>query len=129
MKTRRRQLSLLEFMVVVVSIGLAVFVVLGVKRLFERFSGAPRIDERSGTSKASNTPDGLKEGYRPRLAMVDVSGFMALTQVLPRWKPDVSLEELCNHWRGAGNRAIDFVDRELGVTSRSDQDRLSFSCL
>ncbi len=65
----------------------------------------------------------LQQGYSPRVPFLDASGFMALTSILPRWKPDSSPEEISNGVRGAAVRAIAEIDRELGTAARTDQDR------
>ncbi len=133
MKTRRPRMSFLEFIVVLVCIAVAVLIVLGVKRFLRSGPDAPRIDEIPGSSKAARSFRGLKEGYVPRFTIVDTSGYMALTSMLPKWKPDSSLEEISNHWRGAGVRAILDVDRALADPTLSDDARIAFtitkSCL
>ncbi len=47
--------------------------------------------------------------------------------MLPRWKPESSLEELRNHWQGAAYRAIDDIDRALADPAMTDGTRLAAS--
>ena len=61
-------------------------------------------------STASAAPPEPK--YRPR-QQVDTNGFVSLVKRLPRWKPDASLEEIGNIWRGAGYREIKKIDDRL----------------
>lgn len=110
MKTRRPHLSFLEFVVVRACVAVVVLIALGVRRFLLGSWRAPQIDEIPGAFKASKSSSGLREGYGPRIAIVDASGYMALTAMIPRWKPDSSLEEISNHWGGAAARAILDVD-------------------
>jgi len=118
-------MSLLEFMVVLASAAIFAFIAIGLKRFIQRHSGETRFDVLSETSKASKSSRGLREGDRPRLPGIDVSGFVALASTMPKWKPDATLQEISDHWRGAGHRGIATIERELDVNGRTDEDRLT----
>jgi VCBS repeat protein/ASPIC/UnbV protein len=133
MMLRRTRLSLLEFLVLIASVAVALVLVLGIWRFFRGRFGLPRGAQLPATALPATSPGGLQPGYRPRLPVVDSSGYQVLGSMLPRWKPDSSLEEISNIWRGPGYRAIKEVDRQLADSTQRDEARVSLlmmkSCL
>ncbi len=127
MRMRVRQITFVEFVVILACVALVVLIVLGVRRFFLSKSGLPPIDEIKGSYQASRSSPGLRAGFGPRLPIGDVSGFMALMSMLPNWKPEFSLEELKNHWQGAAYRAIDELDRALADPALTDGKRLTYT--
>jgi hypothetical protein len=63
-------------------------------------------------------------GFRPRV-MMDSSGMIALTSDLTPWKPDSTLEEVSNSWRGAAKRSIEKVDKRLAESNLPELVRIS----
>ncbi len=55
---------------------------------------------------------------------MDTSGFTAVVQSLPRWRPDATLRELCDIWRGAGGRQIAAIDTDLSRPELAEMDRI-----
>ena len=45
--------------------------------------------------------------------------------IFQRWKPDASLEEISNIYRGLGYKNIEVIDRSLSDSSKSDRQRLT----
>jgi hypothetical protein len=125
MRTRRPHANFRKFMAVLAGVVVMALFLLGLKKLYLGASALGRIGKISGTSEGAERLGGLQEGYRPRIPVVDVSGFMAITAILPRWKPDASLEEISNQWRRPGLRAIVEVDRELGDATKSAEVRMT----
>ena len=74
---------------------------------FARFSGAFAQD--------------LK--YKPR-QLVDSSGFTGVLDILPRWKPDSTLEEIGRIWQGIGHQGIARIDEILLNPAISNGDRV-----
>ena len=56
------------------------------------------------------------KAYQPRRP-VDTGGFFNVLAHLPRWKPDASLEEISNIYRGLGYKNIAKIDRTLSDIS------------
>ena len=67
---------------------------------------------------------GRSEAYQPRRP-VDTGGFFNVLGHLPQWKPDASLEEISNIYRGLGYKNIEVIDRSLSDSSKSDEQRLT----
>jgi VCBS repeat protein/ASPIC/UnbV protein len=66
-------------------------------------------------------PKAIKEGYLPRKPL-DVAGYMYLTTTLA-WKPDATLTEISDVWKGVGTRTIKRIDAKLAGSEISAQDR------
>ena len=58
--------------------------------------------------------------YQPRRP-VDTGGFFNVLAHLPPWKPDASLEEISDTYRGLGYKNIEVIDRSLSDSSKSDE--------
>ena len=43
---------------------------------------------------------------------------------MPKWKPDDSLKEISDVWTGAGQRAIERIDKHLADPSLTESDRV-----
>jgi ASPIC and UnbV/FG-GAP-like repeat len=78
--------------------------------------GAPR----SGDKLLADT--GPQAGYRPR-KQVDTEGFQSVCLRMPGWKPDATLEEIADIWRGVGYRNIEVIDRMLPDPGLTDVDK------
>ncbi len=125
MKTRWPRISRVEFMVVLASIAVAVLIALGVKKFLPAQSARPRFDETPRASRASKSSGGLRHGFNPRIAAVDISGFTLLCASMPKLKPDASLEEISTIWRDAGSRILLNLEHELDDPTLPDQKRLT----
>ncbi len=113
MYARRRGLTLLELLVVIAIVAVALALVLGVWKLLRVSLGAKRVTQVRAAARGSIPAQGLGPGYVRRVPVVDTSGLSVLTLMLPKWKPDASLREISNIWKGAGPRAIGEIDRRL----------------
>jgi hypothetical protein len=60
--------------------------------------------------------------YQPRQPMDTSSFYQALGHL--RWKPDASLEEIRENWRGVGARMKEELDKALPPPGKSDSHRL-----
>ena len=123
MKPRRPRITMRHFMVVLAGTATLLFFAFEVNKLVLS-SSTLRAGAKAGRFGPSTSSRGLQAGYHPRVPFIDVSGFMPLTAVVPRWKPGASLEDISKVWRGAGQRAVADIDRDLAAGARSDQDRL-----
>jgi FG-GAP-like repeat/ASPIC and UnbV len=109
------------FMVLLVTV--ATVLVLGALRRYGTdvgpFTGMLRMAWGTGSSV------GLRPGYSPRIPAMDSSGLPFLCSLVPPWKPEASLEEIGNKWRGVAYREIDDIDRRLAHGSETEQSRVS----
>ncbi len=70
-----------------------------------------------GTVATPASPSGRNPlEYRPRQRL-DTNGFVSVVKHLPRWRPDASLREISDIWRGAGYREITKIDVRLADPS------------
>jgi prepilin-type N-terminal cleavage/methylation domain-containing protein len=124
MSMRRRGLTLLEFLVVVAIIAVAMALVLGGLKLLRRSQNSLAARRVSPTTRIAIESKGLGTGYDRRRRMMDSSGLGVLTTMLPRWKPDASLQEISEIWNGAGYRAIEQVDLRLAGDALPEGERI-----
>ena len=73
---------------------------------------------------AKPTATRRSEAYQPRRPL-DTGGFFNVLAHLPAWKPDASLEEISNIYRGLGYKNIAKIDRSLSDSRESDTQRLT----
>jgi hypothetical protein len=111
MRTRRVGLALIEVTVVIAIIAAALVPVAGLSTLKRGF--ADLIWSKRGTPPAPGFSGSRRGSYSPRHDMVDTSGYYVLNSVLPKWKPDASLEEISKIWHGVASRQIEEIDRRL----------------
>ncbi len=123
MKTRRTAWNSLRLLMLLFGVVAVAFIAPGVRRYVRSATARARVDRVSRASKVSKSAGRLRQGFSPRVPFLDASGFMALTSILPRWKPDSSPEEISNGVRGAAVRALAEIGRELDTAARTDQDR------
>jgi hypothetical protein len=124
MNARRLGRSFMELLVVVAVLAIAVTCFLWISkpgRDRSRETAAPR--ERPVTAPSLAAPKGE---YSERW-QIDVSGFGAITSLVPQWRPDVSLQELSNIWRGVAIREIEKMDRELAQRDRDTNSGIKLS--
>ena len=74
-----------------------------------------------GRNARSRCGPGTTHGCR----FIDNSGFLIISSLLPAWKPEATLEEISEIWRGAGYRAIADIDKRLADPAQNDQDRVA----
>jgi len=72
---------------------------------------------------AAPRPSEAPRRYNPRME-VDTSGFGAVLASLKPWKPDASLEEISQAFRGMGDRQMQALDEFLARPDQSDDDRI-----
>ena len=138
MITRRTGLTLPELVVVIAIAAVTIALALEGFRMYRRHFGsvagdlqAPRALESSGAinrlemPRAVESSGAINYGYLPRQGM-DTSGLAELTSVV-RWYPNSSLEEISKIWRGAGEREIGKIDRQ--IASRNPDTRTPFALL
>jgi hypothetical protein len=88
---------------------------------FSRGTAAkPVVAPRSGDVMSSDT--GPPAGYRPRKEL-DTEGFQSVCSHMPHWKPDATLEEIADIWRGVGFRNIEVIDRMLRDPALADVEK------
>ncbi|VTR96807.1 Peptidylprolyl isomerase OS=Solibacter usitatus (strain Ellin6076) GN=Acid_1957 PE=4 SV=1: VCBS: VCBS: VCBS: UnbV_ASPIC [Gemmata massiliana] len=58
----------------------------------------------------------VEVSYKTR-RWVDTSGFSTVTNQMPRWAPDASLERIATYWRGVGHRLSARLDENFGISS------------
>ena len=82
----------------------------------------PLDAQRSGDARPSGT--GRETGYQPR-KRPDTAGFQEVCNRMPGWKPDASLEEIAEIWRGVGYRNIEVIDGMLREPGLSDVEKFN----
>jgi prepilin-type N-terminal cleavage/methylation domain-containing protein len=121
MNRRRTGLTLMELIVVIAIVAVALALFLGGFKLYrDRLSdvakpGTPVSTTRFGT---------LDPRYLPRGPGVDTSGFSVITSQVPKWKPESSLEEISNNYRGTSRRIIADIDQRLARDDQPDPGRV-----
>jgi prepilin-type N-terminal cleavage/methylation domain-containing protein len=119
----KRGLTLLELLVTVAIVAVALSFALGLFRMYQN-----RLDGSGGRVRALTTGSsgGLKPGYAPR-PYIDSSGFKAVGQSMPHWRPEATLAEISTLWRSPGRRAIESVDRQLAQNDLPEQTRIALT--
>ena len=126
MRKRRAGVSVFGFLVSITAVTAVLAIALGVSELARHASsGSTRGDLGSRSAAKSKPLPELRRGYSERLPVIDTSGFLVISTLLPKWNPDVSLEELSAILRGAGYRSIEDIDKRLADPARGDQDRVA----
>jgi hypothetical protein len=98
----------------------------GVSTVYRRFMGPSKPDALTSKSSAKNSAGSLGSSatnYRPRIEMLDTSGFDFVKTVMEPWKPDDSLQEIAKHWDRAGYRTAQKMDGLL-ADARQDEKKL-----
>ena len=121
MRTRRAGLTLMELLVVIAIIAVALALLLGGFKLYRSYFG-PFAGDTPATL-AMGSSGAMDRRYVPRQP-IDTSGLRVLAAAMPHWRPESSLEEIRNIWRGAGNRAIEKIDTRLVDRDRPEASRL-----
>jgi hypothetical protein len=104
-------------------VGLILMAGIGVVVLmsFPLGTAANRVDApRSGDVVSADT--GPPADYWPR-KQLDTEGFQSVCLHMPSWKPDATLEEIADIWRGAGYRNIQVIDRMLSGAGLSEVEK------
>ena len=123
MNIRRRGLTLLELLVVIAIVAVALVLVLGAWK-FLRPSPNPLSASRIQPAARTSIPSqGLGRGYSPLQPGIDTSGLYVITGMVPRWKPDASLKEISEVWRGVGYRAIEQIEERLADPTLPERER------
>jgi FG-GAP-like repeat/ASPIC and UnbV len=121
MITRRAGLTRMELSVVIAIVAVALVVVLGGSRLYENYF--VRRGALLATPQATGSAGAIERQYLRR-APVDTSGLFVLGALMPKWRPESSLEEIGNIWRNAGRREIEKIDRRLAGGHETETSRL-----
>ncbi len=126
--TARSKLLTLFGIVVAVSLVVAVAGSRALHRPSTGFRADSRISSPARTEGSSRSLGGhsprlpggqLSRVFLPRHTPLDTSGFGALPYVMPPWKPDASLEEICQTWQRAGFKGVHVVDQRLAAADRA----------
>jgi hypothetical protein len=120
MTIKRSGFIRLEHLVAIVIVAVALVLGLG-SWTFLRNSGIARARPVVELSSPSRN---LAKGYSRRMMELDISGLATLGPMLPKWKPEASLKEISDIWKGAGYRAIEKIGRQLESTALSDDQRI-----
>jgi hypothetical protein len=124
MTISRRSLTWLELVVVVAIVAVALLLGRGLWRLLRASLSPTSVHNLEPAARGPIPSRGLGPGYFKRVPMVDPSGFAAIQLMIPKWKPDASLKEISDVWKGAGYRAIEAIDKKLADKALSDGDRV-----
>jgi hypothetical protein len=126
MKTERKPLTRLEFLVLIAIVAIIALLIVGILDLYNRYAGRPSRDsdstglQLSSTSQPSNAVGALPVGFRPR-TVVDTSGYGPLVASIKPWDPNASLQEIAESWKHAGFAAISRLQPHL-QTARNAAD-------
>ena len=101
MRTRQAGVSVFGPLAAVMAIGAVLAIAFGVSKLVLHSSSGSTGDLGSRSTTVNRPLPELRRGYSERLPVIDTSGFLGrFSTLLPKWNPDVSLEELSAVWRG-----------------------------
>ncbi len=125
MRSRRVGVTVLDFLITITVISVALAIGLGTWTYVRRSSRPVRGNRAPLAAGTSKSGGGLRPGYGTRQAAIDNSGFLIVSSMLPKWKPEASLQEISEIWRGAGYRAILELDKRLADPAQSDEDRVA----
>ncbi len=125
MRTRRLGVTVFDFLIAIGVISVALAIGLGAWKFVSRSSGPVRGEGSGSAAGTSKSNGGLRPGYYPRGPSFDISGFMVIGSLMPKWKPDASLREISEIWREPGYRAIKDVEARLADPSQTDESRVS----
>ena len=92
----RRLIIGFSLLIIVCSVAIAVYQIAG--------------RDKSKLNSTNVIPQTRQLDYRPRFPM-DASGFGIINDLLPPWKPDATLLEISEIWRGIGIRSMEQMDR------------------
>jgi prepilin-type N-terminal cleavage/methylation domain-containing protein len=123
MNIRRRGLTLLELLVVIAIVAVALVLVLGAWRFLQPSLNPLSASRFHPAARTTIPSKGLGHGYSPLQPGIDTSGLFVVTAIVPRWKPDASLQEISDLWRGIGYRAIEQIDQRLADPTRPERER------
>jgi FG-GAP-like repeat/ASPIC and UnbV len=122
--TVRRGMTVAEHLVVIASVAIVLAIVVGVFKLYRRY--ALRSDGRMvAMSAAAVRRARAAIQFNPRIPVVDSSGFIFLNQGILKWRPDATLAEVADAWRGAAYRRIDEIDREQAQADLAPDKRIA----
>jgi ASPIC and UnbV/FG-GAP-like repeat len=119
MTTRRAGLTLMDLAGVV---AVALMLLLGGCELHNNYFVRRTADLQR--PRAIESSSALDRRYLRRQPY-DTSGLFVLSSVMPKWRPESSLEEISNIWRGAGRREIEKIDIRLAGGNETELSRLS----
>ena len=122
MSTRRRRLNLAERMVLIAIVAVGLTLVIGALRLWRIYPSPLPAAWVHPAVRTAIPPTPLGHGYSPRQPAVDTAGVGVVTSIL-NWKPDATLEELRDVWRGIGDRAIEMIDKRMADPTRPEGER------
>jgi hypothetical protein len=125
MTDRRKRLTLLELVVSIAIVGLALGVVIGSVSLFSRRS--VKATATVAVTKSTGTKGAFEERYVPRLPTFDTSGYKVITTMIKPWRPDASLEEIADNWRGTSDRVIADIEERLAKPGLTDPARIELT--
>ncbi len=125
MRSRRAGMTVFGFLVASTAVASVLAVGLAVWKVAFRSISRPVGDAKSRSADRPEREVRLRPGYDPRLSIIDTSGFLIISSLLPAWKPEATLEEISDIWRGAGYRAIADIDKRLAEPAHKDQDRVA----
>jgi hypothetical protein len=124
MRPRRKGSSLVEPLALVATLALALALVFGAFKLYSSVVGASSTSRSSGPARTARSSGTFVRGSSPRTPALDLTSLDVAASLIPPWKPEISLEELSNIWRGMGERGIQDLDRQLAEDSKAQKAQM-----
>jgi hypothetical protein len=122
--TIRRGMTLAEYLVVIASVAVVLTILVGGFRLYRRFAVRPDRQKMAISSAKVPGPHTAMK-FVPRIKVMDSSGFIFLNEGVAKWRPDATLTEVADAWRGAAHRRIDEIDREQAQSDLAPDKRIA----
>jgi hypothetical protein len=124
MRTRPGRLSDVGPLAKIALVALAVALVVGAFRIYRRFAGASFGGRASGTQARPRSFGTLVRGSAPRQPSLCTTTLNVSVSLIRPWKPEASLQEISEIWRGAGYRGIEEIDQQLANDAFTDRARV-----
>ena len=111
MSVRRRGMTIMELASVIAIVAIALGLLLSGFKLYRSYFNS--LSGKTAMPRPTSSSGRLDRRYVPRLPSIDSGGYNVITAKMVPWKPEDTLEEISNHWRGHGSRVIDDIDKRL----------------